>query len=95
MMSEIQKIIKMELLYFFRNNQSVTDTLAGIAMRIGREITDIEDIMKNFIRQGLVKERDIDGMLVYYYNGPVDRKLQSKRIKKLEKEKIIEKAEGL
>lgn len=92
---EIRALVQLELLYFFRNNQSVLDTVSGISVRLGREQGDVEVAVKKFVKRGILKEKHIEDLTVYEYVENVDRKLQKKRIKGIKKEKVVESIEGL
>lgn len=88
-------LIHLELLYFFRNNPSIMDTVGGIASRIGRSSADIDDAMSYFVKLKVLKEQSVSGMKIYVYDREIDRKLQKKRVLSLAKEEIIEMAEGI
>lgn len=88
-------LIHLELLYFFRNNPSIMDTVGGIASRIGRSSADIDDAMGYFVKLKVLKEQSVSGMKIYIYNREIDRKLQKRRVLSLAKEEIVERAEGI
>jgi hypothetical protein len=88
-------LIHLELLYFFRNNPSIMDTIGGIASRIGRSSADIDDAVSYFVKLNVLKEQNVSGMKIYIYDREVDRKLQKKRVLHMAKEQIVETAEGI
>jgi hypothetical protein len=94
-MTGIRELVKLELLYFFRNNPSVLDSVGGISKKLGREEAYVEPLIREFVRDKILNEIDIEGLLVYEYDPKKDRELQKKRIEKLDKDKVVEKAEGL
>jgi hypothetical protein len=93
-MTGIKELVKLELLYFFRNNPSVLDTIGGISIKIGREEIYVDPVIREFVRDKILKEVEIEGTTVYEYDQQMDRNLQKKRIKNIKKERVIEKAEG-
>jgi hypothetical protein len=94
-MPKLNDMIYLELLYFFRNNPSIMDTLDGIANKIGRTIADIDPIIREFLNIKLITENDLSGTKVFTYNDKIDRDLQKKRLLKVPKNKIVETAEGI
>lgn len=94
-MKGMRELVKLELLYFFRNNPSVLDTVGGISTKLGREETYVEPLIREFVKDKVLKEIDIEGIIVYEYDSKKDRELQKTRIKELDKNKVVEKAEGL
>ena len=94
-MTGMRELIKLELLYFFRNNPSVLDTIGGISCKLGREEAYVEPLIREFVKDNILKEVDIEGTVVYEYNKKRDRELQKKRINKMSKKNVVEKAEGL
>ena len=90
-----EDLIHLELLYFFRNNPSIMDTIGGIASRIGRSSADIDDAISYFVKINVLREQDISGMKIYLYDRKTDRKLQKRRVLHMAKEKIVETAEGI
>lgn len=94
-MPKLNDMIYLELLYFFRNNPSVMDTMEGIASKIGRTVADIDPIVREFLKMKLIVENDLSGTKVFTYNRKVDRELQKKRLLKVPKEKVVETVEGV
>jgi hypothetical protein len=94
-MKGMRELVKLELLFFFRNNPSVLDTVGGISSRLGREEAHVDYVVREFVKEGILEPVEIEGTTVYEYNNEKDRKLQRKRIKGITKEKVVEKAEGL
>ncbi|MHB8586386.1 MAG: hypothetical protein ACYDDF_11205 [Thermoplasmatota archaeon] len=58
---------KVRLLVFFRQNPGLIDTLQGLAQRLAVPPGRMERDVERVVELGLVKEREISGKKVYYF----------------------------
>lgn len=69
-MDELAMIISIELTSFFSNNPFARDTCAGIARRLGRDVTLVREALEGFVEKKILAKTGEGPNIIYKYLPP-------------------------
>ena len=83
--------VKVELLMLFHKNPGLIDSPEGVALRIGRKGSDIEEALRDFIDLGLLVEKGHAESRRISLNRKRDREIQKLIVKHIQDSTLREK----